>query len=328
MLSYALAIAVALSSLVLFSTAFLMSDIHRQDDFLWSGVGLFYALILWFCARNITGAVLLGQAAAAVLVVSYSWQTLKLRKAVANPAKAEEINNFSILQAVNGLLKRNKPQSLDVATKTTPGKVTESEIAIPDTASTETVPKSEPRTDNARSTKPKASDKSVVITNNKAESTSEQKIEPKETESGTQPATKESATDPSVVQPEIDIELVDEKTVAAQSSGFENTKAAVEENRVIEKVEEDSPKKEQNKPENQQPETANNIEPEAVKSDFPVTTEDSAPQITDNTVDAEQLKASEIIEQTPTTEKKKPSKLDSLETVEVAEGQTFHFWHI
>lgn len=138
MLSYALAIAVATSSLVLFLTAFLMSDIHRKDDFLWSGVGLIYALVLWYCARNITGAVLLGQAAATVLLVSYSWQTLKLRRAIANPDKAAEINknNFSLLQKVTGLFKRDRktvaPAAPSVATPMTP-KVTEQEIAIPDT---------------------------------------------------------------------------------------------------------------------------------------------------------------------------------------------------
>ena len=73
MLSYALAIAVGLSSLILFSTAFLMSDIHRQDDFFWSGVGLFYALVLWFCATRITGSLLLGQTAAVALLISYHW---------------------------------------------------------------------------------------------------------------------------------------------------------------------------------------------------------------------------------------------------------------
>lgn len=137
MLSYALAIAVALSSLVLFSTAFLMSDLHRKDDFLWSGVGLFYALILWYCARNITGTVLLGQAAATTLLVSYSWQTLKLRKAIANPQQAESISNFSVLQSISGLLKRKKPEVKSVTpTKKAPKpKVTEQEIAIPDTPS-------------------------------------------------------------------------------------------------------------------------------------------------------------------------------------------------
>ena len=142
MLSYALAIAVALSSFVLFLTAFFMSDIHRKDDFLWSAMGLFYALVLWFCARNITGAVLLGQASAAVLLISFTWQTLKLRKAVANPEKAIAINNFSVLQAINGFLsrgKKNKPQVTATTTpsvKEAPDVVTESEIAIPQTTST------------------------------------------------------------------------------------------------------------------------------------------------------------------------------------------------
>ena len=142
MLSYALAIAVAISSLAFFTTAFLMSDIHRQDDFLWSGVGLFYALILWFCARNITGAVLLGQAAATTLLVSYSWQTLKLRKAAAHPERAVEINNFSVLRSANKLLKRDRPTT-PAAVKLSDAaedKVT-SEIAIPDAPTKSTVAK-------------------------------------------------------------------------------------------------------------------------------------------------------------------------------------------
>ncbi len=137
MLAYALAIAVGLSGLVLFSTAFFMSDIHRQDDFFWSAISLFYALVLWFCATRITGGVLLGQAAAVALLVSYNWQTLKLRKAIAYPEKAAELNNFSILAAVSQLLSRGKSKPQPKVTSTPP-KVTEQEIAIPDTASTET----------------------------------------------------------------------------------------------------------------------------------------------------------------------------------------------
>ena len=147
MLSYALAIAVATISLVLFLTAFLLSDIHRKDDFLWSGVGFIYALVLWFCARNITGAVLLGQAAATAILVSSTWQTLKLRRAIAHPDRAVEIYNFSVWQKIKGLLKRNQPQvkpaaTSPVETPVTP-KVTEQEIAIPDTPSetTESVEK-------------------------------------------------------------------------------------------------------------------------------------------------------------------------------------------
>ena len=137
MLSYALAIVVAISSLVLFSTAFLMSKIHRRDDFLWSAVGLFYALVLWYCARNITGAVLLGQAAATALLVSYSWQTIKLRRIVVDPTQAAAANN-SVLGSINGFWKRKKPRKPQTEVAPTPVEkpamptVTE-EIAIPET---------------------------------------------------------------------------------------------------------------------------------------------------------------------------------------------------
>jgi hypothetical protein len=136
MLSYALAIAVAISSLILFSTAFVMSKIHRKDDFLWSGVGLFYALVLWYCAKNITGTVLLGQAAATVLIVSYSWQTIKLRRAIANPVQATETKNFSVVQSITGLWQRGKAKiqpSAKPIEKAPKSKVTEQDIAIPET---------------------------------------------------------------------------------------------------------------------------------------------------------------------------------------------------
>ena len=138
MLSYALAIVVAISSLVLFSTAFFMSKIHRRDDFLWSAVGLFYALVLWYCARNITGAVLLGQAAATVLLVSYSWQTIKLRQIIADPEKAVATNNFSVVRSANRFWQRKKPSKPQAEVAPAPSKpemptVTESEIAIPET---------------------------------------------------------------------------------------------------------------------------------------------------------------------------------------------------
>ena len=87
MLPYILAVVVGLSSLYLLTTAFIAPDRHRQDDFLWSAVGLFYALVLWLCAGRITGAILLGQAAAAILFIAFAWQTLKLRQALFYPDK-------------------------------------------------------------------------------------------------------------------------------------------------------------------------------------------------------------------------------------------------
>ncbi|NJL53622.1 MAG: hypothetical protein HC930_18285 [Hydrococcus sp. SU_1_0] len=107
MLPYALAIAVGLSSSILFLTAFFFKDIHRQDDFFWSGVGLFYALVLWFCATSISGAVLLGQLAVVALLSAYFWQLLKLRKAIANPETKESLDSFSVVGFFQNLLKRS-----------------------------------------------------------------------------------------------------------------------------------------------------------------------------------------------------------------------------
>lgn len=98
MLPYILAIAIAIYSLILFAQAFFSPVIHRKDDFLWSGIGLFYALVLWLCAGRITGAVLLGETAATILLISFGWQTLKLRRAIAYPDQPSV--EFSVMEWV------------------------------------------------------------------------------------------------------------------------------------------------------------------------------------------------------------------------------------
>ncbi|NEN89718.1 MAG: hypothetical protein F6K48_12725 [Okeania sp. SIO3H1] len=80
MLTKILALAVGLGSLALYLVAFFFPEVHRKNDFIWSGLGLFYALILWFCAGRITGAVLLGQVASVALLGWFGWQTLTLRR--------------------------------------------------------------------------------------------------------------------------------------------------------------------------------------------------------------------------------------------------------
>jgi hypothetical protein len=112
MLPYALAIAVGLSSSILFLTAFFFRDIHRQDDFFWSGIGLFYALVLWFCATSITGAILLGQLAVVALLTAYFWQVIKLRKAIANPEKKESLDSFSVVSFFQNRFKRSSSPSI------------------------------------------------------------------------------------------------------------------------------------------------------------------------------------------------------------------------
>jgi len=79
MLAYILALAVGLGSLSLYLSAFLFPEIYRKYDLLWSGLGLFYALVLWICAGRITGSLLLGQMASVALLGWLGWQTLKFR---------------------------------------------------------------------------------------------------------------------------------------------------------------------------------------------------------------------------------------------------------
>jgi hypothetical protein len=80
MLAYILALVVGTGSIGVYLAAFFLPEIHRKSDFYWSGVGLFYALVLWVCAGRITGGVLLGQVASVTLLGWFGWQTLTLRR--------------------------------------------------------------------------------------------------------------------------------------------------------------------------------------------------------------------------------------------------------
>ena len=79
MLTYLLAITVGFGSFSLYMAAFFFPEVHRRYDLIWSGVGLFYALVLWVCAGRITGGLLLGQIASVALLGWFGWQTLQLR---------------------------------------------------------------------------------------------------------------------------------------------------------------------------------------------------------------------------------------------------------
>jgi hypothetical protein len=73
---------VGLGSFALYMAAFFFPEVHRKNDFIWSGVGLFYALVLWIFADRIRGGMLLGQAASVALLGWLGWQVLGLRRQV------------------------------------------------------------------------------------------------------------------------------------------------------------------------------------------------------------------------------------------------------
>ena len=79
MLTYLLALVVGLSSFSLYMSAFFYPELYRKGDLAWSGVGLFYALVLWFSAERITGGVLLGQIAGVSLLGWLGWQAANAR---------------------------------------------------------------------------------------------------------------------------------------------------------------------------------------------------------------------------------------------------------
>lgn len=83
MLAYILAFLIGSGSFALYMAAFFFPEAHRKNDFIWSGVGLFYALVLWVCAERITGGLLLGQTASVALLSWLGWQTFLLRRQVA-----------------------------------------------------------------------------------------------------------------------------------------------------------------------------------------------------------------------------------------------------
>ncbi|MEG3902107.1 Ycf66 family protein [Microcoleus sp. B4-C5] len=99
MLAYILALAVGLGSFSIYMAAFFFPEVHRKSDFTWSGVGLFYALILWACAGRITGALLLGQMAGVAMLGWFAWETLTLRRQVTPIAEQTPIPQSAKLAA-------------------------------------------------------------------------------------------------------------------------------------------------------------------------------------------------------------------------------------
>lgn len=146
MLPYILALAVAVGSFAIYMAAFFFPEVHRKGDLVWSGVGLFYALVLWFCAGRISGAVLLGQMASVGLLGWFGWQALTLRRqatplAEQTPVSGEQIDRLT--GGLTGMFKPKspgKPQTIPQPVPQTAVKVEEPAVAPPPVATVPEVP--------------------------------------------------------------------------------------------------------------------------------------------------------------------------------------------
>jgi hypothetical protein len=110
MLAYVLAWVVGLGSLALYLAAFFFPEVHRKQDFILSGVGMFYALVLWVCAGRITGGLLLGQMAGVGLVGWLGWETLSLRRGITPGDQQTALPSAEALQSA--LTNLAKPEVL------------------------------------------------------------------------------------------------------------------------------------------------------------------------------------------------------------------------
>jgi hypothetical protein len=111
MLAYILALVVGLGSLAIYLAAFFFPEIHRKNDFIWSGIGLFYALALWIFAPGISGGLLLGHLASVALLLWFGWQTLSLRYQLTPESQQTPIPSAELIKvSIQGQLSKFSPQ--------------------------------------------------------------------------------------------------------------------------------------------------------------------------------------------------------------------------
>jgi hypothetical protein len=143
MLAYLLAFVVGLGSLAIYIAAFFFPEIHRKNDFIWSGVGLFYALVLWVFAPRISGGLLLGHVASVALLVWFGWQTLSLRRQITPPTQQTPVSSpervktlpmqerlTQVQQSIGSTLRGIKDKAQQTITKKTPETPTPQETTV------------------------------------------------------------------------------------------------------------------------------------------------------------------------------------------------------
>jgi len=166
MLAHFLALTVGIGSLAIYMAAFFFPEIHRKNDLVWSGFGLFYALVLWVCAGRITGGLLLGEIAGVAMLVWAVTQTLQLRRQLTPakektpiPSKEEVVASVSLPQKLGGIFAglKSKVQQT-VGKKTTP--VSTTPVSTTQTPLVEVIDK---RTDTAEAPTTSAADLAAIL---------------------------------------------------------------------------------------------------------------------------------------------------------------------
>ena len=108
-MTHILALIVGLGSLAIYLAAFFFPEVHRKNDFYLSGVGLFYALVLWVFSPRIGGWFFLGQLAAVALLFWFGWQTFSLRRQLTPAMQQTPIPS---VEAVKGNINEPAAKSL------------------------------------------------------------------------------------------------------------------------------------------------------------------------------------------------------------------------
>jgi hypothetical protein len=93
MLHSLLAWTMGLGSLGLFASGFFLPEIRRKNDLIWSGIGLFYALVMTVDSGRLRGGMILEELASVILIVWFALQILKQRRRSVPPEKLTPLPN-------------------------------------------------------------------------------------------------------------------------------------------------------------------------------------------------------------------------------------------
>ncbi|MBF2097335.1 MAG: hypothetical protein IGQ88_03020, partial [Gloeomargaritaceae cyanobacterium C42_A2020_066] len=145
-----LALVVIVGSLALYLEALALTPLQRPNDLIWSGVGLFYGLVLWIEGDRLQGGLLAGQVASVALLVWLGTQVWRLRQVEAG----QRVALLDLIRAVAKLAQQlQAPRPAGPATESpistpkpaaeeAPQAVAPPESAVPPPTETESSPQS------------------------------------------------------------------------------------------------------------------------------------------------------------------------------------------